>query len=274
MADETAPPRKSDLVPRLASAAVGLPLLGLAIWVGGYALAAIAAIAALIACFEIMSLLKLAGWRPLNHEGMAWGAAVAGAAALGGIAVLLALAAGGALAVITAIAIKRRAEWVGDWLFTLIGVSYVSLPLATAVLLRDGTGGLAWLLLVFLATFATDTGAYAVGRTVGRHRMAPSLSPSKTWEGAAGGLVAGMAATVALVALLDDLPTVWWAASVLGLAIGSISQVGDLAESKLKRMARVKNSGKLIPGHGGLLDRLDSLVLVFPLVYVASRVWP
>ena len=157
MADETAPPRKSDLVPRLASAAVGLPLLGLAIWVGGYALAAIAAIAALIACFEIMSLLKLAGWRPLNHEGMAWGAAVAGAAALGGIAVLLALAAGGALAVITAIAIKRRAEWVGDWLFTLIGVSYVSLPLATAVLLRDGTDGLAWLLLVFLATTLLGT---------------------------------------------------------------------------------------------------------------------
>ena len=263
-----------DLISRLASAAVGLPLLGLAVWAGGYWLAAVAAIAALIACFEVMALLKLAGWRPLSHEGMVWGAAVAGAAALGGIEVLLALGAGGALALIAAIAIRRRAEWVGDWLFTLIGVSYVSLPLATAVLLRDGSGGLAWLLLLFLATFATDTGAYAVGRTVGRHRLAPSLSPSKTWEGAAGGLMAGVGATIGLVALLDDLPAVWWAASVLGLAIGSISQVGDLAESKLKRMARVKNSGKLIPGHGGLLDRLDSLVLIFPLVYVASRVWP
>jgi phosphatidate cytidylyltransferase len=104
--------------------------------------------------------------------------------------------------------------------------------------------------------------------------MASRISPGKTWEGAVGGLVAGVAATIALVALLDGLPTVWWAASLLGLAIGSISQVGDLAESKLKRMASVKNSGKLIPGHGGLLDRLDSLVLIFPLVYVASRMWP
>ena len=274
MAAETATTRKSDLMPRLASAAVGLPLLGLAIWAGGYALAAVAAVAALIACFEVMALLKLAGWRPLSHEGMVWGAAVAAVAAIDGLAVLSALVAGGAIAVIMAIAIKRRAEWVGDWLFTLIGVSYVALPLAAAVLLRERSGGLEWLLLVFLATFATDTGAYAVGKAVGRHRMAPRISPGKTWEGAAGGLLTGVAATIGLVALLDDVPTVWWAASALGLAIGSVSQVGDLAESKLKRMASVKNSGKLIPGHGGLLDRLDSLVLVFPLVYYASKVWP
>jgi len=137
------------------------------------------------------------------------------------------------------------------------------------VLIRQLDQGFQWLLLAFLITFATDTGAYAVGKIFGSRRMAPSISPGKTWEGAIGGVVAGIGATVSLVTL-QDLPLSTWSALWLGAAAAVVSQFGDLMESKLKRLAGVKDSGRLIPGHGGLLDRLDSLVLVFPLVYYAS----
>ncbi|MCH7483458.1 MAG: phosphatidate cytidylyltransferase [Chloroflexi bacterium] len=126
----------------------------------------------------------------------------------------------------------------------------------------------------FTLTFATDTGAYAVGKLVGRHKMAPRISPGKTWEGAAGGLVAGTGATVALVAVLGPIETALAAAALLGAGIAIAGQAGDLAESWLKRLAGAKDSGTLIPGHGGILDRMDSLFPVFPLVYAASRLWP
>ena len=122
-------------------------------------------------------------------------------------------------------------------------------------------------------TFATDTSAYAVGRAVGRRKLAPSISPGKTWEGAVGGLAGAAAAAAALVVLLDGIESLLLPAVALGLGAGVVAQAGDLLESKVKRLAGAKDSGRLIPGHGGLLDRLDSLLPVFPLVYCASRVW-
>ena len=98
-------------------------------------------------------------------------------------------------------------------------------------------------------------------------------SPGKTWEGAVGGLVGAAAAAVALVALLDGIDDRIIPAAVLGLGTGVVAQAGDLLESKVKRMADAKDSGHLIPGHGGLFDRLDSLIPVFLLVYLASLVW-
>lgn len=160
-----------------------------------------------------------------------------------------------------------------DGASVFVGVAYVVLPFGALIAMRLDDIGLQWAVLAFLVTFATDTSAYAVGRAVGRRKLAPSVSPGKTWEGAAGGLVGAAAAAAALVALLDGVETRIIPAVVLGLGIGVVAQAGDLLESKVKRMADAKDSGRLIPGHGGLLDRLDSLLPVFPLVYVASRVW-
>ena len=127
-----------------------------------------------------------------------------------------------------------------------------------------------WLLLALLTTFATDTGAYLVGRAIGRHPMAPSISPNKTWEGAIGGFVGAVAAAL-LVGQFFNLglsPAAWnWQLPLIGATVGIAAQAGDLLESRLKRLAQVKDAGNLMPGHGGLLDRLDSLLLTIPVVY-------
>jgi phosphatidate cytidylyltransferase len=265
---------KSNLNARLISAAVLIPLLALVGWLGGITAVIVAVLASLIGVNEMMLLIRSAGWRPVRHQGIVLGGLVTAAAWFDGQIVLF-ITAGAALALFIAVAtIRRNAQFIGDSFFTLAPTLYIGLPLATIVLLREGPFGLQWLILAFAATFALDTGAYAVGRLIGKHKLAPSISPGKTWEGAAGGLLAATGATIGLVALFGDITTAYWQAALLGAGIGVVGQVGDLAESKLKRIARVKDSGILIPGHGGLLDRLDSLVLVFPLVYYASKIWP
>ena len=232
---------RSELRLRLISAAVGLPVLLAFVWAGGALFVGAAAAAAALAAREMLALLRAARVRRASAS------APPGARAVG--------------------AAPR------DWAIAALGVCYVALPFAALILTRLGDAGLQWVALAFLTTFATDTGAYAAGKAIGRRKLAPSVSPGKTWEGAAGGLLAAMGAAAGLVHLLDGVESRVWPALALGLAIGVAAQAGDLLESKLKRMAGAKNSGRLIPGHGGLLDRLDSLVPVFPLVYYASRVW-
>ncbi|MYA51225.1 MAG: phosphatidate cytidylyltransferase [Chloroflexi bacterium] len=222
---------RSELRLRVASAAVGLPLLFLVLWAGGLVFAAVAVVAALIALREMLDLLRRA--RTIR----------------GGGPVVL------------------------DGVRVLAAVAWVALPFAALIALRLDDAGLQWTALAFLVTFATDTSAYAAGRAVGRRKLAPSISPGKTWEGAVGGLLGAAAAAAALVVLIDDIESRLLPAIALGLGVGVVAQAGDLLESKVKRLADAKDSGRLIPGHGGLLDRLDSLVPVFPLVYVAAQVW-
>ena len=274
--------RVDPLVARLLSAGVGIPLLLVVIWAGGYWLAGVAALAALLALREVGTLVWDAGWRPLVYEGAAWGAVVVALAARDVDSVLIALGSGAIAVLAVSIATRRSATSVGDWTMTVAGVAYIALPLVALVLLRESgssavwplDSGAAWVVVAVFGTFAADTGSYAVGRAVGTHRMTPRLSPGKTWEGAAGGLVAGAGGTVALFAVLGSIETTLGWAVLLGLGIALAAQAGDLAESALKRLAGAKDSGALIPGHGGLLDRMDSLVPVFPLVYAASRLWP
>ena len=134
------------------------------------------------------------------------------------------------------------------------------------MLLRGDADGRAWILVLLAVTFATDTGAYAVGRLLGSHRMAPRISPGKTWEGAAGGFAAGAAAAVAVPLALDIEPSAAGLA-VIAATLPVAAQAGDLIESALKRRIGVKDSSALLPGHGGLLDRMDSLLLAGPSLY-------
>jgi phosphatidate cytidylyltransferase len=140
-----------------------------------------------------------------------------------------------------------------------------------ALLLRELPQGREWVLVLLLVAFAVETGAYAVGRAYGRRPLAPRISPNKTQEGALGGLVAGVVALVVGVALFD-LPVSLGEAAVWGLGLAVAAQVGDLYESALKRRLEAKEASALIPGHGGLLDRLDS-ILASSLVLYYLVVW-
>lgn len=151
-------------------------------------------------------------------------------------------------------------------LLALIGPMYLGATLAHGPLLRRFDDGTSWLLLPILASFAVDTSAYFIGTLIGRHKIAPNLSPGKTWEGTVAGIAGGIIATTILISVLG-LEVQFWAGAVLGATIGVVAILGDLLESGIKRMARMKDAGSIIPGHGGLLDRLDSIMFNLIVVY-------
>jgi phosphatidate cytidylyltransferase len=155
--------------------------------------------------------------------------------------------------------------------FTLLAFLYLPWSLGYVLLLRETPDpglGLWTLSLPLVASFATDIGAYFAGRFFGRHKLAPEISPGKTLEGSMGGILFSFLALLAYTALVREvfpfgLLELWLFSLLLSLA----AQLGDLAESMLKRFAGVKDSGRFLPGHGGLLDRIDSLLFTFPLTY-------
>ena len=163
---------------------------------------------------------------------------------------------------------RREKEFINTWAWAVAGVFYVGLLLSYLVDLRL-EGGRNWVFLAILATFGSDTSAYFIGKAFGRHRMAPRISPNKTWEGAAAGLIG--AVIISLLFTLSwplQLPINYWQAVLLGVFISVFGQLGDLLESLLKRYTGAKESGSLMPGHGGLLDRMDSIVFAGVVVYI------
>jgi len=178
------------------------------------------------------------------------------------------------------------------WAIAVSGTLYLGIPVFAAISLRQAAGGtdsawftsfadrvgllgpgtslgLAWVLLVILCTWIGDSGAYLVGRSLGKHKLAPVLSPKKTIEGSLGGLLGTIIVAVVVDAAFG-MGLAAWATVVLGALLGAAGQVGDLAESLMKRQAGVKDSGSIIPGHGGILDRIDALLFAFPVGVIAA----
>lgn len=153
-----------------------------------------------------------------------------------------------------------------NWVWTLVGIIYIGWMLSHFIPLRELADGRDWVLLTILATFAADTSAFSIGRAWGRHPLASAISPGKTWEGAIGGFLGAIASALILAAILPGIP-IHWHIVLLGALIGVFAQLGDLSQSMLKRSVGVKDSGRLIPGHGGLLDRLDSILFTVVVVY-------
>jgi len=152
----------------------------------------------------------------------------------------------------------------------LFGPVYAALPLALLILIDMRPKGPIWIFFLLIVVFAGDTGAFYFGRLLGRHKLYEAVSPNKTWEGAIGGLVASIMAASLFFRLIGPC-TLDLKVLILVVILSIAGQVGDLCESMLKRNHGVKDSGRLLPGHGGILDRIDGLLFAIPVLYVYLR---
>ena len=264
------------MLPRVLTALVGIPILVSALWWGSPWLPVLVALAAVLGIRELFRMLP-PGTGPLPFVlGALWCVAlVLGGQASTDLSSFLKISAGiglgGAfIALLWLMALHPGRRHMVAGIYLLGGPICIGFLLAHSLALREAGAiedlGRNWLLLALAVAFATDTGAFFVGRSLGAHSMAPSISPNKTWEGSVGGLAFAIAASLVLGQILElGIPR--WQQAVIGAAVGVLGQWGDLAESKLKRIANLKDAGSIIPGHGGVLDRLDSVVVSVPTVY-------
>ncbi len=276
------PPLSQNLVQRIAVAAVAIPVVGGIIWLGGWVLAAMLAILGVLGAREVYDFGRRQGVEPLERTGWLAAAAIPllaywakgseihwaePALYLGAVWLMVALT----------IAMRRRSPTERPLTavsITLFGCLYASALLSFLIAIRHGRGAaahrLAYVLLTLfplVITWICDTAAMAVGTAVGGPKLAPVLSPKKTYAGAIGGTLAGIITALALGKFL--LNRQGWhfhdgQLLLFGLTVSIVGQIGDVAESLFKREAGLKDSSSLIPGHGGVLDRLDSLYFVIP----------
>ncbi len=258
---------------RILSAVVLIPLAFALLYLGGWWFTALVVLFGILASYEAYAMLRRKGYRPFTY----WGMAV-----VVGLVLLVArdpqerwlphaLTLVVLLTLVRALAHRTEAP-ATDWALTVAVALYLGGLMRYALLLREYTNGLQWVVAALLTTWITDTGAYFVGLSIGKHRMAPRLSPKKTWEGAIGGWIIGVLGAVLVGWVLLPFLTLWQMV-VLGVVVSTVAPFGDLAESMFKRQCGVKDSGNLIPGHGGALDRIDSLLFVFPVVYWLAVWW-
>jgi len=262
---------------RALSALLLVPPLTLALIIGVPAIAAVLVLVALLGGLEVFRLLKAAGYPSMALFGTAFAVAIVLEAAVrpAGEKGVLLVAVGAVLAGVGAIGRQDPRDGLVAWFATVFGALYVGLiafvlhVANTGPAIPDGavlsplSSGQGWILLLVLGVWSYDTGAYLVGRQVGRHKFMTHISPAKSIEGLAGGLVATTVVTSLMLAALGQ---AWLGGLILGPIVGLAAQAGDLAESMIKRAAGAKDSGTLIPGHGGVLDRIDSFLFAGPVV--------
>jgi len=271
---------------RAISAAILVPPVVAVLLLGGTWIVALIVVATALAAVEVFRLLRSAGYASIPALGIVIAVALALDAAVPAAlqeSALLLIAVGLILASVGAFAKRDPREGLVTWVTTVFGALYASL-LAFVIRLGDAAPEIpagaplafmgadrGWIVLLVLGVWAYDTGAYLVGRRLGRARFLSHISPSKTYAGLVGGLVASTVVVGVVLAALGLEPAT---ALILGPLVGTAAQAGDLAESMLKRAAGAKDSGTLIPGHGGILDRVDSFLFAAPVVtlYVVAVV--
>ncbi len=262
------------LAQRLITAAIGIPVIAGLILLGGTVYDIVVAIILAVAAFEFCAIvsthegLTRPFWRPTLWQllAIAWIALIVSRAGrlddeIGVICGIIALYLVSTIVRNRPLSYRRFA-----WMSVPVAVAYIGFLGAHFVPLRDLDGDGKWVFLAILGTWATDTFAYGVGRLIGRRKIAPRISPGKTLEGTAAGLAGGLASVIVIAEVLD-LPMSIGEAALLGAVLPTAAVLGDLVESHIKRGAGVKDTSELVPGHGGFLDRLDSLLFTVPLVY-------
>ena len=265
----------SNLTQRILTALVGAVVVVTAVWTGGWPFALLITAIGLLAQREVYGLLERAGTRPFLYLGLSLGALAVLRSRVALAEPLLVL---GALAVLGGVLYRRPETPLLDASATLFGVAYPAALCGSLVALRGpGTWLDAfpteahlgfWLVTaVLFCVWGTDTFAYFAGRALGRHPLFPRVSPKKTWEGAVGGAVGALLLAAGFKAFTPlDAALTWLDVAVVAVACGVASPFGDLAESLFKRSVGAKDSATWLPGHGGMLDRIDAAVVAVPLV--------
>jgi len=261
---------------RIITALCGIPLLIAVIWFGEPWFTILVAIWGLLAAFEFYKLVTASKVSPLTYFGLIWTLLfilsphhefffpqVEYKVLMPFLLTLMV-----ALSLIWLLLRRQKEGAFIGWAWTMGEILYIGWLLSYFVTLRGLDDGRNWVFLALFATFASDTAAFFVGRALGKHHLAPRISPGKTWEGAIAGVFSAIIVSLLFtISTPLQLPLIHWQAILLGLLVSVFGQLGDLVESLLKRNMGVKESGKLIPGHGGVLDRIDSVVFAGIVVY-------
>jgi phosphatidate cytidylyltransferase len=272
---------------RWLTAAIAIPIVLLFAWFGGWIAFVGAAVVLIICLVEMYQMLIHAGYRPVLWLSIGLGFLFLIAAMLPAQRLLiLEFGLGAAILVSLPTLFFRRSldNALLDWALTLATTLYLGWSVSCFLLLRGSAAGTIhfspgfsisipsqvwWLLTLFLGVWGFDSAAFFSGRYFGRHKLAPNISPGKTWEGVIGGFVLPIIAALLFTVMPLGVP--WYLAVILGILIGVAAVMGDLGESLIKRQTRVKDSGQIMPGHGGLLDRMDSLLFAAIVVLMFSQ---
>jgi phosphatidate cytidylyltransferase len=247
------------LLQRTLSAAVLAPVVLWAAYQGGVWFFLIVVVAAVLAVGEFYRLMAQHGHSPSVVVGVALTVALLLDAAVPSLAIgrFSVVAAVGLLMVVHVLQ-GNRTGFVESWGLTIVGALYIGGMGSHLILVRNMPMGLQWLFLTLLVVWTSDSAAYAFGSRFGRHKLAPEISPNKSWEGAIAGALLSFA--VAIVVSVTYIHVHLWQGALLGVLLNLAAVFGDLSKSLIKRQVGVKDTGNLIPGHGGMLDRIDSLL--------------
>jgi len=270
---------------RWLTAAVAMPIVLVFAWFGGWLAFAAVVLVVVLGTVELYNMLLHAGYHPLIWMSFALSILflVAAMFPLYRLSIIEISLGGSLLVSFSWLFFRKRLDGaMVDWALTMAISIYLGWPTSFLLLLRGYTPGTFqhggfivlptgawWLLVVLLGVWGFDGAAFFSGRYFGRHKLAPEISPSKTWEGVVGGLVLSIAAALVLTVVPLHVP--WYFAILLGVLVGMAATLGDLAESLIKRQTHVKDSGQIMPGHGGMLDRIDSLLFATIVVYIFAQ---
>jgi phosphatidate cytidylyltransferase len=266
---------------RIVTTIWALPLVGIIIWFGEPYFTTFVAVVGLLAAIEFYRLTKGIKAQALTVFGIIWTILLilirnpsiyARLSSYIDVEFIMPMIVtlGIAVSLVLLLGRKQKQGAFTDWSWTFAEILYVGWLLGYLVALRGLDNGRSWVFLAIFVTFGSDSTAYFIGSSFGKHKLAPTISPKKTWEGAIGGM-AGAAAVSLLFLCVKPVQLTsylnWWQLVIIALAISAVGLMGDLVESLFKRNTGVKDSGSIFPGHGGMLDRMDSIVFAVVLVY-------
>lgn len=272
---------------RWLTALIAMPIVLIFAWFGGWFAFVAILLIVVLGALEFRHMLLHAGYHPLIWVSLGLSVLLLVSAMLPHYQLLLIEIGVGCALLISFLLLLLRKHLDGalvDWALTLAVSVYLGWPMSCLLVLRGYDPGqfhfgstqwlivptgIWWMLVVLLGVWGFDAAAFFSGRYFGRHKLAPLVSPGKTWEGVAGGLV--LSITACLVLTIVPLHVPWYLAILLGILIGGAATLGDLAESLIKRQTHVKDSGQIMPGHGGMLDRIDSILFASVVVYIFAQ---